>query len=253
MSVLLLGCLSAGAAAQVTPTKQVQPDYPESLYERGMAGEAVIQVTIGKDGKVRTAEVAQASHPDFGEAAMEAAREWKFKPVRRMGQPVEKRVKIPFKFQVPYQERLNRELGRQVFGPLDKDRDIIDLKNIFEEYRPQPLVRAEPRYPKALAGSGKKGRVVVTYIVDEEGNVRNPVVEEASDPEFVMPALLAAVMTEWRPLMQPGGEIAYQRVTDTYEFNEAKSGQDRSEQGEKEKKPEKGKPPEKKKKPWWKL
>ncbi len=253
LTILLFAWVTGEVSAQVTPTKQVQPDYPESLQEQGIAGQALIQVTIGKDGKVTAAEVAKASHPDFGEAALEAARKWEFKPARRMGKPVKKVVKIPFKFQVPYKERLNRELGRQVFGPLDEDRDVIDLKNIFEEYRPKPLVRAEPRYPESLVGSGITGRVTITYIVDEEGKVRNPVVEAASNPEFVMPALLAAMMTEWRPLVQSGGKIAYQRVTETYEFAEPKPGKARSKQPKEEKKKSGEGVDAEKKKPWWKI
>jgi len=58
------------------------------------------------------------------------------------------------------------------------------------------------------------------YIVDEEGMVRNPVVINNANPDFVMPALLAAIHTEWRPLQSAEGEIVYQKVTEIYQFYE---------------------------------
>jgi TonB family protein len=232
----------------ITPTKKVDPVVPPVAASEGRPLEAVIAVTINKKGKPQNCAIESTNHPAFGQAALQAAKQWRFEPILENGKPVEKRVNIPFRYAVPYKERLNEEMGREVFRELDPERTIIDLANVDEDLRPQPIKRVQPQYPEELIGSRKKGEVVVTYIVDENGTVVNPVVKAASQSEFVMPALKAAVMTEWKPLVLRRGGTVYQRVTETYSFKEGMKPVDQVEDPASD---DSGK--EKGKKPWWKL
>lgn len=81
--------------------REFQPDYPPSLLVREVEGSATIRVLVGTDGRVREAIIVNASHPDFGKAAVrKALKSWRFKPAMRGDTPVEDWVTIPVTFQI---------------------------------------------------------------------------------------------------------------------------------------------------------
>jgi periplasmic protein TonB len=81
--------------------RDFQPDYPPSLLVREVEGSATIRVLVGTDGRVRETIIVNASHPDFGKAAVrKALKSWRFKPAMRGDTPVEDWVTIPVTFQI---------------------------------------------------------------------------------------------------------------------------------------------------------
>ena len=78
-----------------------QPNYPPYLLGREIEGSATIRVLVGTDGRVREAIVVNATHPDFGKAAVrQALKSWRFKPATRGSDTVEDWVTIPVTFQI---------------------------------------------------------------------------------------------------------------------------------------------------------
>jgi len=79
------------------PVTQVQPVYPTFAREAGITGVVVVHVHVGTDGRV---EKADAIRPVVGltESAVDAARQWTFKPALKNRQPVEAWVEILFAF-----------------------------------------------------------------------------------------------------------------------------------------------------------
>jgi TonB family protein len=62
-------------------TRYVPPEYPKDALKRGLGGEVRVRFTLDADGKVRSAEVVNASPADvFDRAALDAVRRWRFKP-----------------------------------------------------------------------------------------------------------------------------------------------------------------------------
>jgi len=220
IKVYLIGFLfifSLALVHGITPVETVQPNYPKDLLNEGMEGKAVIQAVVNKEGIPEECTIVEATEPAFGEAALEAARQWKFKPLE--GDVDTRRVNIPFEFKLSWQEKINRNVGRKVFRELNPKRARIDLENIEKEYRPKPVREAIPKYPEDLKGTGTEGKVVITHYVDEEGKTVNPVVEEYTHDQFIMPALMSVIMSEWRPIYS-NDEPVYYRVTRVYEFTE---------------------------------
>lgn len=81
--------------------KDFQPIYPPSLLVREIEGSATIRVLVGSDGRVREAQVVNATHPDFGKSAVrQALKAWRFKPATRDGVAVDDWVTIPVTFQI---------------------------------------------------------------------------------------------------------------------------------------------------------
>jgi TonB family protein len=74
------------------------PEYPPALRKAKTAGEASIRFTISPNGRIQDPEVASATHPEFGAAALAAARLWRFLPKVEKGRPVAAKANMPFRF-----------------------------------------------------------------------------------------------------------------------------------------------------------
>ena len=67
---------------------QVVPTMPPALDARSVAGGATVEFVISTEGHVTDARVFYATHPEFGEAALSAIRQWKFKPALHKNVPL---------------------------------------------------------------------------------------------------------------------------------------------------------------------
>ncbi|CAA6678479.1 MULTISPECIES: energy transducer TonB [unclassified Lentimonas] len=79
-------------------TYQSKLAYPKKLLEKGIEGEASIELIISKNGDVIATTVIKTTHPEFGKAAQDAIKKWKFKPGTKNGKAVQVRtqIRIPF-------------------------------------------------------------------------------------------------------------------------------------------------------------
>ena len=109
--VLLLLCFATAAHAQRPPAaivppvaiegSQVQPSYPDSARRLGIQGTTTLRVHVLADGKVGDVNVEQsAGHPELDQAAVDAARRWRFQPARRGTEPVPVWIRLAMKFTV---------------------------------------------------------------------------------------------------------------------------------------------------------
>jgi protein TonB len=79
--------------------RQVAPVYPEAARRAGVQGDVLVQVLVGRDGRVRDARVVR-SIPPLDSCAVAAVRQWVFKPALVAGQPVAAWVAVPVQFRV---------------------------------------------------------------------------------------------------------------------------------------------------------
>lgn len=68
--------------------KKVAPEYPEAAKKAGIQGEVKLKATIGKTGDVERLELV-SGHPQLAPAAIEAVKQWKYRPYLKNGQAVE--------------------------------------------------------------------------------------------------------------------------------------------------------------------
>lgn len=89
------------AAASEKPQiiKYIKPDYPEIAKRVGIEGIVVVKVLINTKGDVEDIEVYE-SHPPFDQAAVEAAKQFKFKPGKQRDRYVKVWMSIPFTFRL---------------------------------------------------------------------------------------------------------------------------------------------------------
>jgi len=78
-----------GGKKTPTPTRvvDVKPVYPAAAREARIQGTVILELSIGKDGKVTAAKVLR-SIPKLDQAAIDAAKQWEFTPTLKDGVPV---------------------------------------------------------------------------------------------------------------------------------------------------------------------
>lgn len=76
--------------ARIDPRAAFQPAYPPRLARQDVAGNTVVRVLIGADGRVKAVAMVSATDPEFFEATKkQALRSWRFTPATRDGVAVE--------------------------------------------------------------------------------------------------------------------------------------------------------------------
>jgi TonB family protein len=76
------------------------PRYPPSMCNQKLEGRAVILFIVDTTGRVIEARIEEASHPDFGKAAVDAILKWRFEPGLKDGQRVKFKMRIPIPFRL---------------------------------------------------------------------------------------------------------------------------------------------------------
>jgi TonB family protein len=86
----------------ITPpekTSDVHPSYPPEAKEAGREGRVVLKIIVKKDGSVQYVKTLK-SMPEFDSAAIEAVRQWKYKPAMKDGEPVAVYVTVTVNFKL---------------------------------------------------------------------------------------------------------------------------------------------------------
>jgi protein TonB len=78
----------------------VDPVYPEAAKASGQRGTVVLQVLIGRDGTVQDAKFLQGSLV-FARVAIDAVKQWRFKPYSMNGRAVSVQSTITLNFKPP--------------------------------------------------------------------------------------------------------------------------------------------------------
>jgi len=76
---------------------KVQPQYPPLARQARIQGVVVLQALIGKDGSIQNLHVV-SGHPMLTNSALEAVKEWRYKPYYLNGEPVEVETTINVNF-----------------------------------------------------------------------------------------------------------------------------------------------------------
>jgi protein TonB len=85
------------AMARGLLAEMVTPQYPAGAKASGQSGSVVLQVLIARDGTVQDAKFLQGSLM-FANAAIDAVKQWHFKPYLLNGRPVSVQSTITLSF-----------------------------------------------------------------------------------------------------------------------------------------------------------
>jgi protein TonB len=87
------------AADVPEPLQRTPPRYPSEALRRGETGTAIVRVDVDEEGRVDAVTlVSRTGSRALDRAAMQAVREWRFRPAQRDGRPVPGSVDVPIEF-----------------------------------------------------------------------------------------------------------------------------------------------------------
>ncbi len=80
-------------------TYSLNPDYPKAARKSGKEGTVVVWLIVGSDGLPHNVKVVRSLSADLDDAAVDAAKKWRFAPATKDGKPVSVQIniEIPFK------------------------------------------------------------------------------------------------------------------------------------------------------------
>ncbi|MBI2812914.1 MAG: TonB family protein [Opitutae bacterium] len=196
----LLGDLNEASVSQLRLTRYTEPVFPTSARMEGIP-DGLVTLAISRDAAGVPGDILVIDTTDrrFTEAALEAARSWRFAPAIPGTEPAAELVRIGFRatgvvYIAAHSQSKAGLLADQVAQKLREPVRIPELQSLPSA--PKAIHQPMPAYPAALTGKGVEGRAEVRFFVDEEGRVRLPQVVAATKPEFAAAAL--AAVAQWR-------------------------------------------------------
>lgn len=198
----------------------LQEAYPPELRAAGIGGTVELSFVVGADGSTGSVRVLNASDSAFIAPSLQALSVLRFTPAQVGGRPVAVRVEQPLQWSVaaPVDSAGEVEVAEAAADPKkvaaaaapDTGR-IYEMRAVTELPRPvstsalqQALARG---YPPSLRDAGQPGRVIVRFMVDEEGRVRDARVLRTSDRAFDAPTLHAVAQLRFRPARLNGRPV----------------------------------------------
>lgn len=79
------------------------PIYPAGLLSLGVIGKAVLRFVIDEDGVVKDIVLERDTHDEFGKAAVEAVRVWRFAPPKSPKQSPRLQIRVTFVYSQYYE------------------------------------------------------------------------------------------------------------------------------------------------------
>ena len=182
--------------------------YPPEARAENVQGRVIVQFIVDEEGRVTEPAVERSPDDRLSEAALAAVRTVRFRPGRQRGGPVRVRFALPVTFQLPggasAQERARERM--------EETREMLrnppppDAAGVYDVAEVQPeliggLEALQERlvYPEAAKEAGVQGRVIVQFVIDEEGRVVDPVAVRSPSEAFSEAALAAVRQARFRP------------------------------------------------------
>ena len=89
-------------AAQLQRTRYTPPEYPDRALNDRVSGSVTVQYVVDKKGFTTDIKVVESTPPGvFDRAAMEAIRQWRYRPAKYNGAPVAVPVRTRIRFELP--------------------------------------------------------------------------------------------------------------------------------------------------------
>lgn len=174
--------------------------YPKEAEKEGIQGNVYIKFVIKKDGNIDDIKIIKGIHPLLDAEAIRVIKAMpKWIPGRQNDKPVNIKHLMPITFS------LNK--GEKVSGK-DAAKDIKanvmpqfpgGMKKLFE------YISDNIKYPKEAAKDKIQGRVIVQFVVNKDGNIKNANIAKGKHPLLDAEALrIVMTMPKWIPGKEDG-------------------------------------------------
>jgi TonB family protein len=169
--------------------REVKPTYTKAAMDRKVQGTVEVNAVILADGTVGDVTVKKSLDPDLDAEAIRAAKQWKFKPGTKDGEPVPVEVSIELSFTL--RDGPTYKIGAGVSSPV--------------------LMReVKPKYTEGAMRRKVQGTVEVEAVILQDGTVGDVRVTKSLDEELDQQAVSAAKQWTFKPGTKDGKPVAVQ-------------------------------------------
>lgn len=181
-----------GASVDPSSRRLNPANYPSQAIEACVDGTVIVVVDVDKNGEFSKATVERSGgQAYFDEAALEAAKHWKYNPATEGGQPAPGKIRIPVDF--PVHDRC--------WAAVEVD---VEARPDSESMKANP-----PTWPAAVKDGKLRGTVVLLIQVDRDGGRKQLKVGVSSGRQDIdEAAMLAALQWSYRPAVLDGKPVA---------------------------------------------
>jgi TonB family protein len=196
--------VSSGVASGLVETK-VAPVYPPLARQARIQGVVILQVLISTTGDVEKADLI-SGHPMLATAAIEAVKQWKYKPYLLNGEPIEVETQVQVNFSLsdkPTGDANTQETSTAgTASSTGSTEPVPPASNMPKRIRVSKgvmqgmlLKKVNPEYPPEAKDQQIQGVVMLQVMIDGEGSVAD--VKLISGHPLLAPAAIDAVK-RWR-------------------------------------------------------
>ena len=201
--------------------------YPVIAQQNGIQGRVTCSFVVGKDGVIRNIEVIRGVDPLLDlEATRVISMMPKWKPGMQKGKEVSVKYTVPVTFRlqgkednkptplpagesdngitvVGYGEQKSADTSGQVFAIVEKMPQFPGGEKAINEFISKTL-----QYPVIAQENGIQGKVVCSFIINQDGSVTDAEVISGVDPSLDREALrIVSAMPKWTPGTQRGKAV----------------------------------------------
>jgi TonB family protein len=180
--------------------KQVPPAYPDAATKQSLEGTVWLELWVGEDGRVVEVKVQKTDAEVFNQAAIDAAKQWLFKPASVNGKPVSVWVTVPFKFKLM--------IGKKEGASTKGQEKAQSPENSQFDKAPEVIKQVPPSYPEGAKKEGLEGMLLLKVWIDESGKVSNATVQQSDAKVFESSALAAVKQWTFKPAILNGKPVA---------------------------------------------
>ncbi len=178
------------------PTLTSAPVYPLALLEKKIAGSATVVFAVDPNGATRDIAVREATHPEFGAAAVAMIAGWRFSPAKKDGQPAWALLSKKQIFDRDGRDTPVNDSAARLLKALQKDPSPV-VKNLGElDARPKPRFQPSPIIPAAMVKENAAAETEIEFFIDRGGHAQLPRIVSASREDFAWAA--ATAVARWQ-------------------------------------------------------
>lgn len=162
--------------------------YPEDALKNNITGRVVVKFVVDSTGKVTAPEIVRSVSPALDAEALAAVMKLdRFTPGEIKGHPVNVYYTLPVVFKT--QDKGVKEVAdMSEWKPSNAEIEQMPQYPGGEKFMMDHLSNLV-KYPEKAMKEGRQGRVVVTFIVDEQGMVVDPTISKSVSPDLDQAAL----------------------------------------------------------------
>jgi TonB family protein len=190
----------------------VPAHYPPEAAETDRPHVCILSVVVGVDGNATSVHAANPNAGSFDEFAAEAVKQSQFQPGMLNGKPVPVliQVRVPFFHLAAAIPRIMVRSAQ--FGGLQQTRLNDPFRSRSGDTPPRAITFANPEYSEEARRKKVEGIVLVSALVNEEGNPIDLRVEKSLGYGLDEKALDCFSQYRFKPAMRDGQPVA-QRIT----------------------------------------